>query len=1037
MSIFEKTCTEMLPSWDDTVCRDLNLITSLQCCPDFFLTYVDFEREAGADRWNKTSFLPSQKTWGLDRRHRPEELFIYEQPPNRRSRVYNNVGPMYRYNHLVLDLHDHLVKGYPDIPDTLSSEFEGAYMETITRKDIRIDIEDFRARMPPRITSKGAARDLYVANIFSSRMRRFREATFNLVWTVRRSGSDVIKGFLDSFLPPGCKASNSTRNFRDMHKHESVMKEMLTFGQYAFRAGNNGRAVSNASREASYKKIVAKYDKLYAAFMKDQQKLANGLLPHSTTQLETPAYHQLLSNWRAAIARQHGEDVEEEEEDLTITPGEEGQATAATPDLEEAPATVSFADGEDNHASETGPGKSITRKRTIANFEEGVHGDITHPNKRSRLSPTDLFGDIAEGADVTHTYDNRTDAVPQTAVCHGCTLNGNAQTEVYNPRGQKRSFDRIDDHSFLGEEVNPRWHQDYSRPAKRHCVTEDEVSCPSYNVGQEKSAIGRTQPSNCAGLQKPKPTFEARARSRDHENTHTRIGGQQPDAGQGHRTWSTSPTETTHKLQPYVSYAMDSTQGNVLSSYSLMTENTTQDEGSYDEFNIRSPPYFARNPYSQPSPYQDQNGLLGRQPVRRRPAPQVHAPLQCELIQGNDHEAASSPPTRGRDSRVRDHPSSRPRNLASQKSSQVLKQTSAGPSAGNWHPARYPLENSINTYHLNAQPQPWNGSTAPRAATPIKGNGQMGMLHAENASDSNSWPGYNHSTVSSVSEPQSPEPNLEMFTPCQEYASDRHALIVENGIVEGDRIMLGDHDFSGIKPLRYDNVLGDGPQPGQSPAVDYGHPFTTALSVEEGCNIADLSQLTDDPSPGIPIIYQDDSTPTNHQASVNENPSTGFQPEVGQQPYDLWDLGDDNLFCQGRDQIFPYTIAGQLLQQYHSTEYSIEESEPSRFGQQPSNLRELDEEDPLWQEWVRNFLDTTLDPLHQQSLATENVIEAGKTSKGSQQPSDPWNLGEEDLFSQEWDQTLLDTALDPFLHEHSTVENVTKDSLPSPAVETH
>ena len=566
----------------------------------YCLISVDFGREAGDDPRDKTSLLPSQKSWGLERAHRPQELFVFEPPQNRRTQVLGNVQPMYRYQRIVLNFHNQIIKDYEHIPDTLSSEFEGAFMEAITRKDVRIDVEDFRSRMLESITLKGTQRELYKFNIFSSRMRRFREASFNLVWTVKRSGSETIMDFMASFLPPDCKTSNSTRNFRDMYKHEMILKEMLGFGRSLFRAGNNGRAVTPASREASYKKLVAKYDKLYEIFTKEQQKLANGLLPLSSTRrLESPAYHRLHLHWRAIIDRQRGEVADEDDEDAE-TASDEGIAFA--------PGTI--ANVEERATSRT-YGNATARKRSFTDVEgEAVHEGSTNSSKRRRYSPTKRFLDVTEDNGSGQFYDLMpgfsTEIVTGTAPVLDPTLKAHVQAS----RGQKKDLDSVGNNTFAGEEIGFHSHPRDFRPLKRLRPTDEEKSQFIHNVGEKIAVKALSLPDNGGGLQNLKPGRKPRARSPAYR---TAPGHQQANTRSGYDAWSTNPGNPYHpapsmNLPPY--------------------------QGMHEQPSPNIPtPCFSRKKYSDPPEYEEQHAYNVRQQIRRRPPPTIYPPLRSELMQ--------------------------------------------------------------------------------------------------------------------------------------------------------------------------------------------------------------------------------------------------------------------------------------------------------------------------------------------------------------------------------------------------------------------
>ena len=111
----------------------------------------------------------------------------------------------------MLDFKGNPIKDYPEIPPTCSSEIEGALLEAIIRSNPAIDNKDFQARMMKE----------HAINISTISMRRtrFRDIAACLSWTTR-AGTETVKSYLDSRLPAVCKATNSTKSFRDLSKRE-------------------------------------------------------------------------------------------------------------------------------------------------------------------------------------------------------------------------------------------------------------------------------------------------------------------------------------------------------------------------------------------------------------------------------------------------------------------------------------------------------------------------------------------------------------------------------------------------------------------------------------------------------------------------------------------------------------------------------------------------------------------------------------------------------------------------------------------------
>lgn len=167
----------------------------------FVLTVSDHPRERGNSTNDVTSYLPSQKEWGPDReRNWPGILHRLE----RRELPFPDydVGNLYYNGRVVLDLDNHPVLDYIDLPATLSTRFSGQYMEAITRLDPRISHNDFLVRMPARRVGRDSytVRPPYSLSTIAMRMSRFRQEHGLLSWT-KREGSKNIRDNVLSRLP--------------------------------------------------------------------------------------------------------------------------------------------------------------------------------------------------------------------------------------------------------------------------------------------------------------------------------------------------------------------------------------------------------------------------------------------------------------------------------------------------------------------------------------------------------------------------------------------------------------------------------------------------------------------------------------------------------------------------------------------------------------------------------------------------------------------------------------------------------------------
>lgn len=113
------------------------------------LTVEEHPRACGKDDLDITAFLATQKDWDLERDNGwvvTDDVLYKFAKLDYETPTYE-VPWMYDEGRVVLDLDNHPVKDYKDIPLTCSSQIEGALMEAIRRIDFRITVIDFWARL--------------------------------------------------------------------------------------------------------------------------------------------------------------------------------------------------------------------------------------------------------------------------------------------------------------------------------------------------------------------------------------------------------------------------------------------------------------------------------------------------------------------------------------------------------------------------------------------------------------------------------------------------------------------------------------------------------------------------------------------------------------------------------------------------------------------------------------------------------------------------------------------------------------------------
>lgn len=149
-----------------------------------------------------------------------------------------------------------------NIPDVLSSQYPGAFMQANEREDSRINHGDFLARMPPRLSkpkSKNPTifKSLISQNGLAARMRRFRLRAGMISWT-ERIGTDAMVDFLEKNLSEDCKKENTTKGFRDLYPNEQARILTTNLGKFP----NRSRHKDPEIRESYMKSMRTGLEKL-------------------------------------------------------------------------------------------------------------------------------------------------------------------------------------------------------------------------------------------------------------------------------------------------------------------------------------------------------------------------------------------------------------------------------------------------------------------------------------------------------------------------------------------------------------------------------------------------------------------------------------------------------------------------------------------------------------------------------------------------------------------------------------------------------
>lgn len=226
------------------------------------LTTSDHAREKGAAPNDETSYLASQKKWGPDpERNWPQ---ILHRPERNELPAPDYPIGILRYNgKIVLDLDNRPILDYVDLPATLSTEFSGQHMETITRLDPRISHKDFRARMPKtRKGRRGQTLKPYSLSAIAMRMARFRRKHGLSSW-IQHEGSKNQNKLPMSQLSQGNTEADSTQRVLSPSPVAQANANSEKKGERATRAGR--QALSVKATQERDDKNTSKLSKLRAA----------------------------------------------------------------------------------------------------------------------------------------------------------------------------------------------------------------------------------------------------------------------------------------------------------------------------------------------------------------------------------------------------------------------------------------------------------------------------------------------------------------------------------------------------------------------------------------------------------------------------------------------------------------------------------------------------------------------------------------------------------------------------------------------------
>ena len=189
-----------------------------------------------------------QKDWGTDRENWPAILYQYE--PRGKDRSHKK-PPRWTTSEgqLILDINDKPLLAFPELPVTISSQIEPAFLEAFTRSNQHIRMQDIRGRMlrdPTGVDNPPTVDRIRLATL-SMKATRFREKNGMITWH-DRDGSQAIRTYLDAFHGPDCLRDNSIRDSRCLLPHERKEMHLGNAGNFLHKTGGR-KDVSESSKE--------------------------------------------------------------------------------------------------------------------------------------------------------------------------------------------------------------------------------------------------------------------------------------------------------------------------------------------------------------------------------------------------------------------------------------------------------------------------------------------------------------------------------------------------------------------------------------------------------------------------------------------------------------------------------------------------------------------------------------------------------------------------------------------------------------------
>ena len=202
-----------------------------------------YSSEHGAADHDRMAYHAEYANFDMKVRNmRPSILYQWNAPEKKQTSQTPNFMVDEADGRLLLDINNHPIRDWPELPVCISGQVEGIWMEYWRRLNPNISVPDIVARCPKE-TQKHAGLKKSGRSIaaYSNRMRRERVLLGTIAWDPRE-GSREIAGRLKELMPRRVLAQleheNSTKSWRDLTHDEIDAVQSINHGKvsnYSYR----------------------------------------------------------------------------------------------------------------------------------------------------------------------------------------------------------------------------------------------------------------------------------------------------------------------------------------------------------------------------------------------------------------------------------------------------------------------------------------------------------------------------------------------------------------------------------------------------------------------------------------------------------------------------------------------------------------------------------------------------------------------------------------------------------------------------------